>query len=179
MSQPGLVLIYLARRRVVIPSTQPVTFTFDSFLPPLSQLRLPLTCIMPIRTAPASSSRQPTRGRGVSDPIEDDEDDADVQPAARNKGKGRAAPPAGLASGVNGNGVNGVDGVNGHAVTSSGVVEEEGWTVQTFQPRPVTRAGPTITSVSHARSPVLSHGRLVSDGSDGSDLRSCATPRTS
>lgn len=113
-----------------------------------------LTCIMPIRTAPASSSRQQVRDRGVSDPIEDDEDDAEVQPAARNKGKGRAVPPAGSANGVNI--VNGVD------ATSSDVVEEAGWTVQTYEPRPVTRAGPTITSVSHSRSPGFHHCCLVS-----------------
>jgi hypothetical protein len=114
---------------------------------------------MPIRTAPASSSRQQTRGRGVSDPIEDDEDDAEIQPAARNKGKGRAVPPAGSAIGVNT--VNGVEAVNGHPATSSEVVDEEGWTVQTYQPRPVTRAGPTITSVSQARSPGFPHCSLV------------------
>ncbi|GFZ45307.1 hypothetical protein JCM24511_03033 [Saitozyma sp. JCM 24511] len=115
---------------------------------------------MPIRTAPASSSRQQVRDRGVSDPIEDDEHDAEVQPAARNKGKGRAVPPAGSANGVNI--VNGVD------ATSSDVVEEAGWTVQTYEPRPVTRAGPTITSLRNTQDKLKEMQSKIEDGMERS-----------
>jgi hypothetical protein len=85
---------------------------------------------MPVSTAHASSSRRRTNGHTAPPPIEDDS--ADEAPV-RNKGKGKAAP-------------NGATRTNG-ADRSGEVLAEEGWTIDTFQSRPITKSGNVIATV--------------------------------